>query len=98
MGDDGAVSLDLSNYELLWPAELLASEGERILRASDRTSGSSWVDRATWLITEALAGTTAAADFEELPDLDASTDDPWSSTLLAGSAGPGWANGSGSPD
>ncbi|MCX4713968.1 MULTISPECIES: hypothetical protein [Streptomyces] len=83
------MSLDLSNYELLWPAELLASEGERILRASDRTSGSSWVDRATWLITEALAGTTAVADFEELPDLDATTDDPWSSTP------PGWVSRAG---
>lgn len=89
MGDDVAVSLDLSNYELLWPAELLASEGERILRASDRTSDSSWVDRATWLITEALAGTTAVADFEELSDRDApfakaQSDDPWS-TFTPGS-------------
>ncbi|MFC8176003.1 hypothetical protein [Streptomyces sp. NPDC057325] len=83
------MSLDLSNYELLWPAELLASEGERILRASDRTSGSSWVDRATWLITEALAGTTAVADFEELPDRDAFVDDPWSSTT------PGWGSRAG---
>ncbi|MFF0537100.1 hypothetical protein ACWDF1_11470 [Streptomyces coelicoflavus] len=83
------MSLDLSNYELLWPAELLVSEGERILRASDRTSDSSWVDRATWLITEALAGTTAVADFEELPDRDAPTDDPWSSTT------PGWGNRAG---
>lgn len=89
MGDDVAVSLDLSNYELLWPAELLASEGERILRASDRTSDSSWVDRATCLITEALAGTTAVADFEELPDRDAPTDDPWSSTT------PGWGSRAG---
>ncbi|WP_329130334.1 hypothetical protein [Streptomyces sp. NBC_00670] len=78
------MSLDLSNYELLWPAELLASEGERILCASDRTSDSSWVDRATWIITEALAGTTAVADFEELPDRDVPTDAPWSSTT------PGW--------
>ncbi|WP_328505593.1 hypothetical protein [Streptomyces sp. NBC_00391] len=83
------MSLDLSNYELLWPAELLASEGERILHASDRTSDSSWVDRATWLITEALAGTTAVADFEELPDRDAPTDDPWSSTT------PGWGSQAG---
>ncbi|WP_349307675.1 hypothetical protein [Streptomyces sp. KAU_LT] len=82
------MSLDLSNYELLWPAELFASEGERILRASDRTSDSSWVDRATWLITEALAGTTAVADFEELPDRDP-MDDPWSS------ATPGWGNRAG---
>ncbi|MGW4438100.1 hypothetical protein ACWELO_20475 [Streptomyces sp. NPDC004596] len=83
------MSLDLSNYELLWPAELFAFEGERILRASDRASDSSWVDRATWLITEALAGTTAVADFEELPDRDAPTDDPWASTT------PGWGSRAG---
>jgi hypothetical protein len=39
MGDDVAVSLDLSNYELLWPTSLFVSEGERILR-----SMSSWQD------------------------------------------------------
>lgn len=94
MGDDVAVSLDLINYELLWPAELLASEGERILRASDRTSDSSWVDRATWLITEALAGTTAVADFEELPDraepsTQAQADDPWSSFTPGTGSRPG---------
>lgn len=32
MEDDVAVSLDLRNYELRWPAALFASEGERILR------------------------------------------------------------------
>ena len=85
MGDDVATSLDLSNHELLRPAELLVSEGERILRASD----SSWVDRATWLITETLAGASAVADFEELPDRDAPTDDPWPSTT------PGWGNRAG---
>lgn len=32
MGDDVVVSLDLRNYELLWPAALFAAEGDRILR------------------------------------------------------------------
>jgi hypothetical protein len=45
MGDDAAVSLDLRNYELLWPAALFASEGERVLRASNP----SWEDQAIWL-------------------------------------------------
>ncbi|MFE6892009.1 hypothetical protein [Streptomyces sp. NPDC057694] len=85
MSDDGAVSVDLSNYELLWPHELFASEGQRILRASDRTSASSWVERAAWLITEALAGTTAVADFEELPDEPRPRSDAlWSSTPAGG--------------
>ncbi|GGO41616.1 hypothetical protein GCM10012286_21690 [Streptomyces lasiicapitis] len=78
------MSLDLSNYELLWPASLFMSEGERVLRSTG-----SWQDRATWLITEALAGTTAVADFEELPDRDAPTDDPWSSTT------PSWGSRAG---
>ncbi|WP_331712343.1 hypothetical protein [Streptomyces davaonensis] len=66
------MSLDLSNYELLWPTSLFVSEGERILR-----SKGSWQDRATWLMTEALAGTTAVADFEDLPNHTAPIDDPW---------------------
>lgn len=85
MGDDDGVSLDLSNYELLWPATLFASEGERILR----TPNSSWQDRATWLMTEALAGTTAVADFEELRDHDTPTDDFWDPWA---SAATGWDN------
>ncbi|MFJ6236284.1 hypothetical protein ACIQH0_19570, partial [Streptomyces griseus] len=32
VGDDGSVSLDLSNYELRWPVPLFAFEGERVLR------------------------------------------------------------------
>jgi hypothetical protein len=78
MGDDVAVSPDLSNYELLWPTTLFVSEGERILR-----SKSPWQERATWLMTESLAGTTAAvavADFEDLPDHTTSTADPWATT------------------
>ncbi|MFJ1561316.1 hypothetical protein [Streptomyces mirabilis] len=70
------MSLDLSSYELLWPAALFVSEGERILRASD----SSWEDRATWLMTEALAGTTAVTDFEQTPSQTSVTDyNPWTS-------------------
>jgi hypothetical protein len=68
------VSLDLSNYELLWPAPLFVSEGERILRAA----GSSWQEQAKWLLTEAFAGTTAVADFEEVPQHKAP--DPWAAT------------------
>ncbi|MFI7246365.1 hypothetical protein [Streptomyces qinglanensis] len=75
MGDDVAVSLDLSNYELLWPTSLFISEGERVLR-----SMGSWQDRAIWLMTEALAGTTAVADFEDLPNHTASASDPWATT------------------
>ncbi|MGY1499632.1 hypothetical protein ACW4TU_24155 [Streptomyces sp. QTS52] len=75
MGDDVAVSLDLSNYELLWPAPLFVSEGERVLRSTG-----SWQARATLLMTEALAGTTAVADFEDLPDHTAPTADPWATT------------------
>jgi hypothetical protein len=80
VGDDGPVSLDLSNYELRWPAPLFASEGERVLRSSHR----SWEEQAVWLLTEALAGTTAVADFEDLPNHPAPSDDPWASTT------PGW--------
>jgi hypothetical protein len=76
MGDDVAVSPDLSNYELRWPTTLFVSEGERIVR-----SKSSWQDRATWLMTEALAGTSAVADFEDLPDHTASTADPRATTV-----------------
>ncbi|MER7885979.1 hypothetical protein ABTY35_24545 [Streptomyces fimicarius] len=74
------MSLDLSNYELLWPAPLFASEGERVLRVPNRW----WGDQAVWLLTEAFAGTTVVADFEELPTRPAPSDDPWASTT------PGW--------
>ncbi len=77
MGDDVAVSLDLSNYELLWPASLFMSEGERVLRSTG-----SWQDRAKWLMTEALAGTTAVADFEDLPSHTAPASDPWATTAI----------------
>ncbi|MGP3938410.1 hypothetical protein [Streptomyces sp. 6N106] len=70
------MSLDLSNYELLWPTPLFVSEGERILRSSN----TSWEDQAIWLMTEALAGTTAVADFEEVPRHTGVTDhNPWTS-------------------
>lgn len=81
MEDDVAVSLDLRNYELLWPAALFASEGERVLRASN----SAWEDRAIWLMTEALAGTTAVTDFEEVPrQTNVTHQDPWTSEPLEG--------------
>ncbi|GAA1927723.1 hypothetical protein GCM10009716_39600 [Streptomyces sodiiphilus] len=69
------MSLNLSNYELLWPASLFVSEGECILRSTG-----SWQERAVWLLTEALAGTTAIADFQDLPDHTAPPSDPWATT------------------
>ncbi|GJF34969.1 hypothetical protein KNE206_76690 [Kitasatospora sp. NE20-6] len=70
------MSLDLRNYELLWPTALFSSEGERILRVS----GGAWEDRAIWLMTEALSGTTAVADFEEVPRQTTVIDhNPWTS-------------------
>ncbi|WP_318653734.1 hypothetical protein [Streptomyces sp. VITNK9] len=74
------MSLDLSNYELRWPTSLFVSEGERVLRSPN----TSWAEQAIWLLTEALAGTTAVADFENLPKHPAPSDDPWASTT------PGW--------
>lgn len=76
IGEDVAVSLDLSNYELLWPTSLFVSEGERILRSSN----TSWEDQAIWLMTEALADTTAVADFKDLPTHAAPMDDPGATT------------------
>ncbi|MFI9771670.1 hypothetical protein ACIHJG_33050 [Streptomyces sp. NPDC052415] len=76
------MSLDLSNYELLWPTSLFVSEGERILRNTG-----SWQERAIWLMTEAMAGTTAVADFEDLPKHTAPVDDPWAAAPAAGWGG-----------
>ncbi|MFJ6408166.1 hypothetical protein ACIQK9_21865 [Streptomyces hydrogenans] len=56
--------VDLSNYELAWPTSLFMSEGERILRA--KGSGPTWLQRVEWLLTEALVGSTAVADFQEV--------------------------------
>ncbi|WP_331741352.1 hypothetical protein OG763_45845 (plasmid) [Streptomyces sp. NBC_01230] len=76
MGDDKAVSLDLSNYELRWPTSLFVAEGERILQST----GSPWEERAKRLLTEALVGTTAVADFEEIPSHKDPAADPWATT------------------
>ncbi|MGW3361282.1 hypothetical protein ACWDFL_38960 [Streptomyces bungoensis] len=73
------MSLDFNNYELLWPTELFVAEGERILRVTGRA----WEEQAKWLLTEAFAGTTAVADFEESPDHN---DDPFASTGVWGSS------------
>ncbi|MFD9505009.1 hypothetical protein [Streptomyces sp. NPDC060035] len=70
------MSLDLSNYELRWPTSLFVAEGEHVLRAADR----SWDKRVTWLLTEALVGSTAAADFAAIPTALNLTDDPWAGT------------------
>ncbi len=72
MGDDDAVIVDLSNYELVWPTDLFTSEGERILR----TPTSPWEDRAEWLLTESLVGSTAVTDFREIE----APRDPWGAT------------------
>ncbi|MET9069454.1 hypothetical protein [Streptosporangium sandarakinum] len=64
--------VDLDAYELVWPATLFIAEGKRVARSR----GASWSARATWLLTEALSGTTAVADFEDI--LNSNTD-PWAS-------------------
>ncbi len=62
VGHEVAVSLDLSNYELLWPATLFAAEGERILPVRGRA----WEEPARkgiWLRPGILLGAlTPAAD------------------------------------
>jgi len=69
-----------TNYELRWPADLFASEGQRVLSGKR----GSWEDRASWLMTEAFSSTTPVADFEDV-GTDAGGDvDPWSSP------GEGW--------
>ena len=69
--------LELRNSELPRGPHtaLFVSEGERILRSTG-----SWQDRVKWLLTEALAGTTAVADFDDLPNYTAPTADPWATT------------------
>ncbi|WP_344384659.1 hypothetical protein [Streptomyces thermolineatus] len=77
------MSLDLSNYELTWPVSLFVSEGERIIASA----GSSWADRAEWLMTEALSGSTAVADFSEM--VNHHEVDPWGGTASGwGRSGP----------
>jgi hypothetical protein len=83
--DDVGVSIDLGNYELLWPAALFNAEGGRVLRGAHRF----WEERAIWLMTEALAGSTAAADFEELPNHSSPGDDPWASPQTGWGKQPG---------
>jgi hypothetical protein len=71
-----AVAVDLSSYELVWPTALFVAEGGRIARSGGR----SWSDRAKWLLTEALSGTTAVADFEDAANSkDRTAADPWGS-------------------
>jgi hypothetical protein len=72
--------MDLSRYELLWPADLFTAEAERVAR-SDRRG---WSSRAEWLLTEAFSGSTAASDFEELPtSAPGRQADPWATSLVA---------------
>ncbi|GAA3832768.1 hypothetical protein GCM10022226_62570 [Sphaerisporangium flaviroseum] len=63
--------VDVGSYELVWPTALFLAEGQRVALSS----GSSWSDRVKWLLTEALSGATAVADFEDAAyDVDG---DPW---------------------
>jgi hypothetical protein len=66
-----AVMVDVGSYERVWPAALFVAEGERVALSS----GPSWSDRVKWLLTEALSGTTAVADFEDVA-YDGESD-PW---------------------
>ncbi|WSU90526.1 hypothetical protein OG536_20660 [Streptomyces anulatus] len=68
------VTVYLNNYELRWPTALFVSEGHHLAHSNSRF----WDDRVIWLLTEALVGTTAVADFEELPTQSPVVDDPWS--------------------
>ncbi|WP_432104465.1 hypothetical protein [Streptomyces sp. bgisy091] len=67
------MSLDLSNYELRWPTALFVAEGEHALHAA----GPSWDERVTWLLTEALVGGTAVADFAAISAAAQLSNDPW---------------------
>ncbi|MEU8251614.1 hypothetical protein [Nonomuraea sp. NPDC048916] len=69
-----AVAVDLSSYELVWPTALFVAEGGRIARSG----GPLWDERARWLLTEALSGTTAVADFDDAANLkERQNIDPW---------------------
>ncbi|SNT61936.1 hypothetical protein SAMN05216276_108623 [Streptosporangium subroseum] len=88
-----AVRVDVDAYELLWPTTLFITEGERIARSS----GGQWSDRVTWLLTEALSGTTAMADFEDVANLKKSQQvDPWASAAPSRTT-PTWGTGDGNP-
>ncbi|MEU8205866.1 hypothetical protein [Streptosporangium sp. NPDC049046] len=85
-----AVMVDLDSYELLWPTALFVTEGQRVARSS----GGMWSDRVIWLLTEALSGTTAVADFEDVANLKGfGQADPWPPADPWASASPQAANG-----
>ncbi|WP_232247297.1 hypothetical protein [Kitasatospora azatica] len=65
--------IDLSNYELLWPADLFIAEANHIAASGRRD----WTSRAEWLLTEAFQGSSACSDFENLPATASKADDPW---------------------
>ncbi|WAL74686.1 hypothetical protein OU787_26235 [Kitasatospora sp. YST-16] len=65
--------IDLSSYELVWPADLFVAEAGRIAALGRRD----WVSRAEWLLTEAFQGSSACSDFESLPSTAPKSDDPW---------------------
>ncbi|MFF1874878.1 hypothetical protein [Kitasatospora herbaricolor] len=65
--------IDLSSYELVWPADLFAAEAGHIVSSGRRD----WTTRAEWLLTEAFQGSSACSDFENLPAAAPKADDPW---------------------
>ncbi|HSA53909.1 MAG TPA: hypothetical protein VLH10_27835 [Yinghuangia sp.] len=67
--------LDVTLYELVWPAPLFVAEAERVTRSYRR----SWVERARLLLSEAFSGTTAVSDFDEIgqPQSPRYGGDPW---------------------
>lgn len=65
--------IDLSNYELVWPAALFASEANRVASSGRRD----WTSRAEWLLTEAFHGGSACSDFESLPASAPRAADSW---------------------
>ncbi|MFJ9776904.1 hypothetical protein ACIRVF_37675 [Kitasatospora sp. NPDC101157] len=65
--------IDLSSYELVWPADLFIAEGNHIAASGRRD----WTSRAQWLLTEAFQGSSACSDFDNLPAEAPKSDDPW---------------------
>ncbi len=78
------VAVNLSTYELVWPTQLFVAEGQRI----ERSEGKGWTGRAVWLLTEALSGTTAVADFEDAEHTKSGQNaDPWAPSSMWGERG-----------
>ncbi|WP_380280531.1 hypothetical protein [Kitasatospora purpeofusca] len=65
--------IDVNNYELAWPADLFAAEGNHIAASGRRD----WTSRAQRLLTEAFQSGSACSDFDDLPAEVPRSDDPW---------------------